>query len=140
MLLAFAVSAGEAAFSWSETDLDVLPVVAVTDAVVAVVTAATLAVKAAEFEAAGMVTEPGTVTDPLLLARATLTPPDGADPESVTLHESARAPVMDVLPQATLLTVGTVVEPVPLKLTEAADALFEMVSWPVTEPAEEGLN
>jgi len=105
-----------------------------------VVTAATFAVNVAEFAVAGTVTEVGTVTEPLLLASATLTPPVGAEPESVTVHESAKAPVMDVLPQASPLTVGTLVEPVPLKLTAALDALLATASWPVTEPAVFGVN
>jgi hypothetical protein len=47
---------------------------------------------------------------------------------------------MDVLPQASPLTVGTLVEPVPLKLTAALDALLATASWPVTEPAVFGVN
>lgn len=121
-------------------DLDVLPLEAVREAEVAVVTAATFAVKVAEVAVAGMVREPGTVTEPLLLARATLRPPEGADPESVTVHESDSAPVMDVLPHANALTVGAVVEPVPLKLTVADGALLETASCPETEPAAFGLN
>lgn len=140
MLLAFTVSTGEAAFNCSETDLEELPLVAVTDADVAVVTAATFAVKEAEVDVAGTVIEEGTVTEPLLLTSTTLRPPDGAEPESVTLQESARAPVIEVLPHVRLLIVGTTVEPVPLKETFAAEALLETESCPATEPAEVGLN
>ena len=140
MLVAFTLRAAAAAFNCSETDFELLPLDAVTLAVVAVLTAATLAVKVAEVAVAGIVREPGTVTEPLLLARATLTPPEGADPESVTVQESASAPVMDVLPHAIALTVGTVVDPVPLKLTVAAGALLDTASWPVTDPAVFGLN
>lgn len=128
MLLAFTLSAAVAAFNWSDTDFDVLPLDAVRLADVAVVTAATLAVKVAEVAVAGMVSEPGTVTEPLLLASATLTPPEGADPERETVHESASAPVMEVLPHDSALTVGAVVEPVPLKLTVAVGALLEIAS------------
>ena len=116
------------------------PLEAVSVADAPVVTAATFAVNAAEFVVAGTVTDAGTVTEPLLLASATLTPPVGAEPESVTVHESASDPVMDVLPQASPLTVGTVVEPVPLKVTAALVALLAMASWPVTEPAAVGVN
>jgi hypothetical protein len=140
MLLALTVRAGVAALSWSEIDFDVLVLDAVSDADVAVVTAATLAVKVAEVAVAGIVTEAGTVTEPLLLTSATLTPPEGAVPESVTLQESASAPVMDVLPHASALMVGTVVEPVPLRLTAEAGALLETESCPETEPVEAGLN
>jgi len=140
MLLAFTLSAADAAFSWSEIDFDVPPPEAVTDAVVAEVTAATLAVNVAVVAVAGTVMELGTVTEPLLLESATLRPPVGADPESVTLHESARAPVIDVLPHARPLTVGVVVEPVPLKLTVTPGALLEIASCPVTDPEDFGLN
>jgi hypothetical protein len=140
MLPAFTLRAAVAAFNCSATDLEVLPLVAVKDVVVAVVTAATLAVKVAEVAVVGTVRELGTVTEPLLLVRATLKPPEGADPESVTVHESASAPVMDVLPHVIALTVGATVEPVPLKVTVAAGALLEMASWLETEPAVCGLN
>jgi len=139
-VLALTVSAGAAAFSCSRIDFDVLPIVALSVADAAVVTAATLAVNVAEVAVAGTVTELGTVTEPLLLARPTVTPPVGAEPESVTVHESARDPVMDVLPHASPLTVGTVVEPVPLRLTLAPGALLAIASWPVTDPAAFGLN
>jgi hypothetical protein len=139
-VLAFTVSAGVAAFSCSRIDFEVLPLVAVSVADAAVVTAATLAVNVAEVAVAGTVTELGTATEPLLLARATITPPVGAEPESATVHESASDPVMDVLPHASPLTVGTVVEPVPLRLTLALGALLAIASWPVTDPATFGLN
>ena len=87
-MLAFTVSAGVAAFSCSRIDFEVLPLVAVSVADAAVVTAATLAVNVAEVAVAGTVTELGTATEPLLLARATITPPVGAEPESATVHES----------------------------------------------------
>jgi hypothetical protein len=120
--------------------LEVLALVAVTEAEDAVVTAATLAVKVAEVAVAGTVTEAGTPTEALLLTSATLTPPDGAEPESVTVHESESAPVMDVLPHAKVLRVGTAVAPAPVRLTVAAGALLDTASCPLTEPAEVGLN
>ncbi len=110
------------------------------EAEVAVVTAAMLAVNVADVAVAGIVRDPGTVTEPLLLARATLNPPEGADPERVTLHETASAPVIDVLPHAKALTVGTTVEPVPLRLTAVVGALLVIASCPETEPAAVGLN
>ena len=140
MLLAFTLSVAVAAFNCSPTVLDVLPLEAVKDAEVAVVTAATLATKLAEVAVAGTETEAGTTTEPLLLASATLRPPEGADPESVTVQESARAPVIEVLPHVNALTVGATVEPVPVRLTVAAGALLEMASCPVMEPVAFGLN
>ena len=128
MLLAFTLSAAVAAFSCSEIDFDVLPLDAVREAVLAVVTAATLAVKVPEVAVAGIVTEAGTVTEPLLLARAMLTPPEGADPERETVHVSASAPVMEVLLQDNALTLGAVVDPVPLRLTVAVEAVLESAS------------
>jgi len=118
----------------------VLLLVAVNETDVAVVTAATLAVNVAEVAVAGTVIELGTVTEPLLLASATLRPPEGAEPESVAVHESPRAPVMDVLAHVSPLTVGVAVEPAPLRLTVTPGALLETASCPVTEFAVVGLN
>jgi hypothetical protein len=140
MLPAFTVNAGVAAFSCSSTDFEVPPLEAVSVADAAVVTAAIFAVNVAEVAVAGTLTEAGTVTEPLLLASATLTPPVGAEPESVTVHESDNSPVMDVLPHANPLTVGTVVDPVPLNVTVELAALLAMASCPVTEPAVLGVN
>lgn len=70
----------------------------------------------------------GTVTEPLLLTIPTVTPPVGADPDSVTVQESASAPVIEVLLQETALTVGATAVPVPLRLTLAAGAVLEMLS------------
>nr|WP_239461261.1 hypothetical protein [Occallatibacter savannae] len=140
MLLAFTVSAPEAAFNCSDTDFDVPPVEAVTVAAVVVLTAATLAEKVAELAVAGMDIEPGTATEPLLLARATVTPPEGAEAERDTVQVSASAPVMEVLPQVRPFRVGATVEPVPLKLTAGAVTLPEIASLPVTAPAAAGSN
>jgi hypothetical protein len=119
-------------------DLDVLPVVAVRVAVWALVTAATFAVKPAEVAVAGTVTEVGTVTDPLLLATATLKPPVGAEPDSVTMHESASDPVIDALLHVRPLTTGASADPVPVKLTVAVGAVLAIASCPVTELAVVG--
>jgi len=53
----------------------------------------------------------------LLLARATVIPLFGAAPDKMTLHESDTDPVRDVLPQDSVLNVGAVVVPAPLRLT-----------------------
>jgi hypothetical protein len=99
-----------------------------------------LAVKAALVAVAGTVTEPGTETELLLLARPTLIPPVGAEPERLTVHESAIDPVMEVLLQDTAVTVGTMAAPVPLRLTVAAGALLRIVNCPLRALAEIGLN
>ena len=141
-LVALSVSAGVAAFSCSEieTACEELPVVAVSITDCALLAEATFAVKAALVAVAGTITEPGTVTALLLLARLTLTPPVGAEPDKLTVQVSASDPVMDVLPQETALKVGVAVVPVPLRLTVAVGALLEMVSCPVVEFAVVGSN
>ena len=117
-----------------------LPVDAVRVADCELVTEATLAVKVALVAVAGIDTTPGTVTAELLVAKATLTPPVGADPDRVTVHESASDPVMVVLLQLIPATVGATVVPLPLRLTVAVGALLEIVSCPVTALADVGSN
>ena len=138
--VALRLNAGVAAFSCSEAACDVLPVVAVSETDCAVLTEATLAVKVTLVDPEGTVTEPGTVTALLLLARPTLMPPVGAAELSVTVHDVVPAPVNEVVPQATALTVGTTAAPVPLRETETAGALLEMVNCPVAELADVGSN
>jgi hypothetical protein len=85
-------------------------------------------------------TELGTVTELLLLARATLTPPPGAVPDNVTVQESDSVPEMEVLEQERPLTVGVAELPVPLRLTVAVVADVATFNCPVTELAVVGLN
>ena len=139
-LVVFRLRAGEAAFSCSETAFEVLPVVAVSVTDCALLTEATFAVKTALVAVAGTVTEVGRVTAPLVLARLTLSPPVGAEPDKVTLQESASVPVIEVLPHDTALTVGVTAVPVPVTLTAGVGALLEIVNCPVTELAVVGLN
>lgn len=84
---------------------------------------------AAAADAAGMVTEAGTVSFALLLARATVTPPFGAGPDNVTLQESAAGPVMEVLLHESELIVAAEFEsvPVPVRGTVKVPALLDMV-------------
>ena len=140
ILVALTVSFAVPVFNCRETVRVALPVVAVSVADCAVVTEATLAVNTAVVAVAGTVIEAGTVTELLLLASATATPPLGADPDKVTVQESARVPVMEVLEQESPLTVGNAELPAPLRLTVAVEAALEIVNWPVTEPAVVGLN
>ena len=139
-LVALMVKAGVAAFSCRATLCDELPELALTVADCAVVTEATVAVNDTLLAVAGTVTELGTVTALLLLARATLTPPVGAEPERLTVQESDRAPVIEVVPQETALTVGATAVPVPLRLTDALGALLEIVNCPVVAVALVGSN
>jgi hypothetical protein len=140
MLVAFRLSAGVPVFSCSESVFEVPPVVAVSVTDCAVLTEATFAVNAALVAVAGTVTELGSVTALLLLARDTLTPPVGAEPDRLTVHVSASDPVIEVLPQFTALRVGVTVVPVPLRLIEAVAALLEIVNCPVAELAVVGSN
>jgi len=138
--VALRVRAGVAAFSCRATLFDAELEPAVRVAVCAVVTEATVAVKEALVAPAAMVTLAGTVTALLLLASATVSPPVGAAPDRVTVHESLSAPVIELLLQETALTVGATEVPVPLRLTDALDALFEIVKVPVVEAALVGSN
>jgi len=99
MLVALMLSVGTAAFNCSENPIEVPPVAAVIVTDCAVLTAVTVAENATLVAAAGTVTEAGTTTALLLLERLTLDPPVGADPESVTVHASVPAPVIDELLQ-----------------------------------------
>jgi hypothetical protein len=138
--VALRVSAGVTAFNCSETACEELPDVAVKVADCAPLTDATLAVNAALVADADTVTEAGTVTMLLLLARLTLRPPVGAEPERLTVHESAIDPVIEVLLHDTAVTVGVMVAPVPLKLIVVAGALLEIVNCSDSELAVVGLN
>jgi len=100
------------------------PAVAVRVAACAVLTDAMLAMKPALVEVAGTVIVAGTTTELLLLASATVTPLEGAEPVSTTVQESLSAPVIDKLLQLTELTAGTIEVPVPLRLTATAGALL----------------
>lgn len=140
ILVALTVSFGVPVFNCRETVREVPPVVAVSVTDCAVVTEATLAVNTALVAVAGTVTEPGTVTELLLLESATLAPPLGAVPDKVTVQESARVPVMEVLEQESPLTVGVAEVPAPLRFTVAVETVLETVNCPVTELAVVGLN
>ena len=106
----------------------------------AVETAAALAVKEAVVAVAGIVMEAGTFTFGLLLASAIITPDFGAEPDSVTLQESASTPTMDALLQVRALSVGEAVVPLPVRLTACVPALLVRVSWPDADPAVLGLK
>ena len=113
---------------------------AVRVAVWAVVTEETVAVKAAVVEPAATVTEAGTVTDELLLARFTVNPPVAAATFSVTVQLSVPDPVNDPLVQLSPLSTGT---PVPLRLTPVEvppEELLVRVSDPEMAPAVVGSN
>jgi len=100
----------------------------------------TVAVKLALVAPAATVTEVGTVTDELLLARLTAKPPVGAAAFRVTVQLSVPAPVIEPLAQLSPLNAGT---PVPLRLTTVEvplEELLVMVSEPEAAPAVVGSN
>ena len=108
--------------------------------VCAVLTEETVAVKLALLAPAATVTEAGTVTALLLLARFTTNPPLAAAVFSVTVQVSVPAPVIDPLLQLSPFSTGT---PVPLRLTKVeapVDELLVMVREPEAAPAVVGSN
>ncbi len=113
---------------------------AVRVAVCAVLTEETVAVKVAVVEPAATVTEAGTVTALLLLARLTVNPLVAAAAFRVTVQLSVPDPVNEPLAQLSALSTGT---PVPLTLTTVEVPLEELlvnVSEPEAAPAVVGLK
>lgn len=119
---------------------DAVPALAVRIAVSVELTVDTVAVNTALAAPAGTVTEAGTVTALLLLARFTAKPPGAAAVFSVTVQASVPAPVIEPFAQLRPLRTGT---PVPLSVTTEDDPVDELllsVSWPVAVLATVGLN
>jgi hypothetical protein len=103
-----------------------------------VVTALAVAVKLALVAPAAIVTDPGTVTAVLLLARLTAVALVAAE-VSVTVHATVPAPVSDPPLQERALSVGaTGACPVPLRLIVAVAALLLIAIDPAKEPAVAG--
>jgi hypothetical protein len=87
-----------------------------------------------------MVTEDGTATALLVLARLTPRPLLPAAAFSVTVQLSVPAPVIELLVQFSALSTGT---PVPVRSTVVDDpgnAFVAMVNSPVAVPVAAGLN
>ena len=100
----------------------------------------TVAVKLAVVDPAATVTEAGTVTAELLLARLTAKPPLAAAVFRVTVQLSLPALAIDPLLQLSPLNTGT---PVPLRLITVEvplDELLVRVSCPLAAPAVAGSN
>jgi hypothetical protein len=105
-----------------------------------VLTDETVAEKVAVVAPVATVTETGTITAELLLARLTRTPPLTAAAFSVTVQLSVPTPVMDPLLQLSALNTGT---PMPVRLIRFEVPLVELlvkVNEPVSEPAAVGSN
>jgi hypothetical protein len=104
------------------------------------VTGEAFAMKFALFAPAATVTEPGTLTSELLLARLTANPPLRAAAFNVTVQLSATEPVIVELAQATPLNTGT---PVPLRPTTVElppEELLARESCPAVAPEAVGSN
>jgi hypothetical protein len=107
-----------------------------------VVTDETVAVKLAVVAPEATVTEAGTLTAELLLARLTANPPLGATVFSVTVQLSVPAPAIEPLVQLSAVKVGALAAiPVPLRLTaivSLAEALLVIVRRPEAAPLAVG--
>ena len=104
------------------------------------VTGEAFAVKFALLAPAATITEPGTLTSELLLARLTANPPLRAAAFNVTVQLSATEPVIVELAQVTPLNTGT---PVPLSPTTIELPLEELLareSCPDVAPEAAGSN
>ena len=133
-------SAGSAAPNCTANVCATPPTLAVNVAACGDTTGDTLAEKLVLVVPAGTVTETGTFTARLLLARLTASPSLSACELSVTVQLSVPPPVIEPLVQVSALSTGT---PVPLKPTEVeapVEELLVMVSWPAAVPVAVGLN
>ena len=140
MLLALAVRVAIQALSESAKVLVAPFSLAVRVTVCAEETALAVAVKLALEAPAATVTEAGTVTAELLLARFTARPPLAAAAFSVTVQVSVAGPLIEPLAQVSPVNTGT---PVPVRLTAVelpVDELLVMVSVPEAAPAAVGSN
>jgi hypothetical protein len=139
-VVALTPSVGTAAPNCKAKVFDTVPALAVSVTVAAVLTEATVAEKLALLDPEATVTDAGTVTAELLLARFTAKPPLAAAAFNVTVQLSVSAPVIDPLVQANPVNTGT---PVPLRLmaVEVPDEeLLVNVSVPDAGPAVAGSN
>ncbi len=119
---------------------DALPAPAVRVTVVAVLTAVAVAVKPALAAPDATVTDEGTLTAELLLARLTAKPPLAAAVFRVSEQLSVPAPVIEPLVQLNPVSTGT---PVPLRLMAVdvpVEELLVNVNDPEAAPAAVGSN
>jgi hypothetical protein len=139
-VVALTVSVGTEDPSCNEKVFDTLLALAVSVTVCAVLTVLTVAVNVALFDPDATVTDAGTVTAVLLLARLMAKPPVAAAAFNVTVQLSVPAPVNDPLVQVSPVNTGT---PVPLKLIAVdvpVDELLVSVRVPEAGPAAAGSN
>ena len=106
-------------FSWIEVVFEVEPCVAIIVTVCEDVTADTVAEKLTLVAPEGTITDAGTPTAPLLLARLTATPALGAAPLIATVQRSLPAPIIEEFAQLTPVSDGPdCEEPFPCSLME----------------------
>lgn len=140
MLVALMLRVAAAALSCRAKVLAVLPALAVSVAVCAVLTEATVAEKPVVVAPAATVTDGGTVTEELLLARPTANPPVAAAAFTVTVQASVPDALIDELVQESAVSTG---KPVPLNaiaVEAPVEEFLASVSCPVAAPALEGSN
>jgi len=105
-----------------------------------VVTVETVALNPALTAPAGTVTEAGTVTALLLLARFTTTPPVDAVEFNVTMQLFVPAVLIVPLVQLRAFKTGTPVPVMAMAEDVPVEELLVRVNWPFTTPATAGLN
>ena len=124
-------------------DFELEPCVAINVAVCEDATADTFAVKLAFFAPDATVSEAGTETALLLLARLTTVPLVGAAAFRVTVQASAPAPTIDEFAQFSPDNEGVVLDPFPCSFTDPVRVTELLViaftlSWPVESVADLG--
>lgn len=115
--VALTFSAGTDAFNCKANVWTALPVLAVRVATCCAPTDETLTVKAALVRPAGTVTEVGTATAALLLARLTTKPPLAAAEFKVAVQASVPAPIIVAFAHERALNIAGSRVPVPLRPT-----------------------
>ena len=103
-------------------------------------TAETAAEKLPLVAPAANVIEAGTANDELLLLRPTVRPPLGTAVFVTTVQLSVPAPVIVVLAQFNLVSLGTPLPCSPIFFNVPSDEVLVMSSSPVVEPVAEGSN
>jgi hypothetical protein len=126
-LVGLIFSVGTAAFNCRANVLVTLPELAVRVTDCALATCETVAVNPALVAFAGMVTVAGTVTAALLLERLMLRPPLAAAEVSVTVQASVPDPVMELVPQESVLNAAGVAVPVPARPMTAEEPDEELL-------------
>jgi hypothetical protein len=140
MLLALTFSVDIEELSCSVVDSTTPPAMAVNVADSFEVTGEAFAVKFVLLAPAATITDPGTLTSELLLARLTANPPLGAAAFNVTAQLSATEPVIVELAQVSPLNTGTPVPLSPTTIELPPEELLARESCPAAAPEAVGSN